>query len=236
MGAGESIAHPFHLVPIVKAHLEPASIEALLQRTDGEVERIEADCVVKALGVQTNPPYHLDRIDSCGPYCAGTAPSDDRYDYGDARGDDALIYIIDTGVRISHSDFGGRAVAGFSARCPTGYEDDCTSRGGQWLYQGVVTPSEGSSCDSIHGTHCAGTAAGTKYGVAKGATIVAVQGLACTGSGTTSDEIAGIEWSVDDAQRRRAVAAVISMSLGGGANEAEDRAIAAAHDASAGAF
>ncbi len=82
--------------------------------------------------------------------------------------------MLDTGVRIDHTDFTSRAVPGWSASCPTGSESAC---GDSWVYQGVIDHAS-SSC-SGHGTHCASTAAGYTYGVAKGATVVSVQVLSC---------------------------------------------------------
>ena len=130
------------------------------------------------------------------------------------------MQILDTGVRISHDDFGGRALAGYSSGCPTGNEAAC---GSSYVYQGVVL---GSSCHG-HGTHCASTAAGTTYGVAKSALIVTVQVLSCQGSGSLAGILAGIDWAVTDALQRRQKA-VISMSLGGGFSQTENDAIARA--------
>lgn len=149
------------------------------------------------------------------------------------------IYVLDTGVRIDHSDFttgGQRAQPGWSAECnsedecaprsrdtrpcpqPAAPHDDClllsrwirliliappvpTHRsgcGGSWVRDGVIDAST-SSCNG-HGTHCASTAAGYTYGVAKGATVVTVQVLSCAGSGSGAGVIAGINWAVDDWQ------------------------------------
>ena len=88
--------------------------------------------------------------------------------------------------------------------------------------QGVAS----STC-SGHGTHCASTAAGATYGVAKSATIVTVQVLSCSGTGSGAGVIAGIDWAVDDAGKR-SQKAVISMSLGGGFSASENQAIATA--------
>ncbi|GHH87420.1 hypothetical protein GCM10017771_28540 [Streptomyces capitiformicae] len=88
-------------------------------------------------------------------------------------------YIIGTGVRISHSDFGGRASYGYDA-----VDDDDSSA------------DDGNG----HGTHVAGTVAGTTYGVAKAGDIVAVRVLDDDGSGTTAGVVAGIDWVTDNAQ------------------------------------
>jgi subtilisin family serine protease len=144
---------------------------------------------------------------------------DGRYDYGAATGSNSVVYILDTGVRISHADFGGRALAGWSAGCQTGTETTC---GSDWIFGGIAS----STC-SGHGTHCASTAAGTTYGVAKQATIVSVQVLSCQGTGSGAGVLAGIDWALDDAGKRTQKA-IISMSLGGGFSSSENAAIATA--------
>ena len=82
-------------------------------------------------------------------------------------------------MRISHTDFGGRALAGYSSGCTS---LPCTNS--DWVYQGVIDDSS-STCNS-HGTHCGSTAVGSTYGVAKGATLIAVQVLSCAGSGSAA--------------------------------------------------
>jgi len=129
------------------------------------------------------------------------------------------------GVRIGHVDFGGRALAGWSAGCPTGSESSCGNDVSGYVYQGVIDSSS-SRCNG-HGTHCASTAGGTVYGVARGATIITVQVLSCGGSGSYAGVMAGIEWAVADAQSRD-LPAVLSMSLGGGGANRYDAVIQAA--------
>jgi len=104
-------------------------------------------------------------------------------------------YIIDTGIRFSHNDFGGRAVSGFDA-IDGGSADDCHG----------------------HGTHVAGTVGGTSFGVAKGVQLVGVRVLNCSGSGTNAQVIAGVDWVTAN----KIQPAVANMSLGGGANTALD--------------
>lgn len=110
--------------------------------------------------VYDDATWGIDRIDS-------RTGTDGSYDDSGSTGAGTRIYILDTGVYIGHNDFGGRAVGGWSDGCQSGTETGC---GSTWGYQGVV----GNGCGD-HGTHCASTAAGSEYGVAKGATIVAVQ-------------------------------------------------------------
>ncbi|MEU7726581.1 S8 family peptidase [Streptomyces sp. NPDC040724] len=143
---------------------------------------------------QEKPPsWGLDRIDQ-----AATA-GDDKYTYPDAGGDGVTAYVIDTGVRISHKDFGGRAAHGFDA-----IDNDETADDGNG-----------------HGTHVAGTIAGTAHGVAKKAKVVAVRVLDDNGSGTTEQVVAGIDWVT----KNHSGPSVANMSLGGGADEALDAAV-----------
>jgi subtilisin family serine protease len=106
-------------------------------------------------------------------------------------------YIIDTGIRTTHNEFGGRAT--FGANYANGQDEDCNG----------------------HGTHVAGTVGGSRYGVAKGVTLIAVKVLNCAGSGTTTGVINGINY-VAGVQIYPAVA---NMSLGGGASQSLDDAV-----------
>ena len=234
----------FSLVPVIKAHLTPRVLQRVLE-DDDEVVLVEADCVVVADeaahtdSIQVSPPWGLDRVDSCYPACGSDSPRDldANYHFGGATGNGSVVYVLDTGVRISHVDFGGRAVAGWSASCVRESDDDCVHNGGLWAYQGVITDvvngnltARGRSECSSHGTHCAGTVGGERYGVAKGVTLVAVQALSCAGSAPTAAIIASIEWAVEDAERHGRPS-TLSMSLGGGRSSAENAAVAAAHAA-----
>ncbi|MFH9725385.1 S8 family peptidase [Streptomyces sp. NPDC017254] len=143
---------------------------------------------------QEQPPsWGLDRIDQ-----ADTA-GDQKYTYPDNGGDGVTAYVIDTGVRISHQDFGGRATHGFDA----------------------VDNDDSADDGNGHGTHVAGTIAGTSHGVAKKAKVVAVRVLDDNGSGTTDQVVAGIDWVT----KNHSGPSVANMSLGGGADEALDAAV-----------
>ncbi|MFJ9642773.1 S8 family peptidase [Streptomyces sp. NPDC101206] len=147
-----------------------------------------------AQGTQPSPPsWGLDRIDQ------RALPLGSSYTYPDKAGEGVTAYIIDTGVRITHTDFGGRASYGFDA-----VDNDNTAQDGHG-----------------HGTHVAGTVAGSSYGVAKKAKIVAVRVLDNNGSGTTAQVVAGIDWVTRNAVKP----AVANMSLGGGADSALDTAV-----------
>jgi Subtilisin-like serine proteases len=101
------------------------------------------------------PSWGLDRIDQ------KALPLNNSYTYPNT-GAGVHVYGIDTGILYSHTDFGGRASKGFDAITPGGNAVDCHG----------------------HGTHTATTIAGTKYGVAKTATVVGVRVLDCGGSGS----------------------------------------------------
>ena len=112
------------------------------------------------------------------------------------------VYIIDTGILASHGEFGGRVTSGYSS----------------------ISDGRGSQDCNGHGTHVAGTVAGSNYGVAPSASLIAVRVLDCSGSGSTSGVIAGIDWVVENHQS--GVAAVANMSLGGSRSAALDLAVA----------
>ncbi|MFE7100259.1 S8 family peptidase [Streptomyces erythrochromogenes] len=177
--------------------------------TEKEAKRLAADPAVGTVvqnkrftinETQEKPPsWGLDRIDQ-----AATA-GDQKYTYPDGGGEGVTAYVIDTGVRTTHKDFGGRATSGFDA-----IDNDETADDGNG-----------------HGTHVAGTIAGASHGVAKKAKIVAVRVLDDNGSGTTEQVVAGIDWVTQN----HSGPSVANMSLGGGVDEALDAAVKRAIDA-----
>jgi subtilisin family serine protease len=143
---------------------------------------------------QSSAPWGLDRIDQAALPLSGT------YTYPDTAGSGVTAYVIDTGVRITHSQISGRASYGYDA------------------VDGDSTAQDGNG----HGTHVATTTAGSTYGVAKKAKIVAVRVLDNSGSGTTAGVIAGIDWVTAN----HSGPSVANMSLGGGASTSLDNAVA----------
>ncbi|MFJ8362956.1 S8 family peptidase [Streptomyces sp. NPDC093984] len=161
---------------------------------DSRVASVVQDTRVALDHYQKNPPsWGLDRIDQ------PNLPLDKGYTWPEPAGAGATAYVIDTGIRISHKDFGGRASYGWDF-----VDNDATAQDGNG-----------------HGTHVAGTIAGTAYGVAKQAEVVAVRVLDDNGSGTTAQVIAGIDWVTKHARKP----AVANLSLGGYANAQLDAAV-----------
>ena len=157
------------------------------------VVTVEPDRPVQLSTTQSAAPWGLDRTDQ------RVLPLSNSYSYT-ASGAGVTAYVIDTGIEFAHTDFGGRAVSGYDG-IDGGSADDC---------QG-------------HGTHVAGTVGGTAYGVAKGVRLVAVRVLGCTGSGTVSGVIAGIDWVTAD--HRTGQPAVANLSMGSVASTALDDAV-----------
>ena len=174
------------------AHLSEKAAKRLA--ADPSVAYVEQDHTVSALATQTNPPWGLDRIDQ------RALPLNAAYSYT-TTGAGVTAYIIDTGIRTTHVDFGGRAVHGYDAIDNALPADDCNG----------------------HGTHVAGTTGGRTYGVAKGVRLVAVRVLNCAGSGTWAQVIAGINWVTSN--HAAGAPAVANMSLGGGLNSSVNSAV-----------
>jgi subtilisin family serine protease len=150
------------------------------------------------MGTQTpTPSWGLDRTDQTN------LPLDNSFAYPDTSGANVRVYIVDTGVQGNNPDFAGRMATGI---------DEVTANGNPAV-----------DCQG-HGTHTAGTAAGSVYGLAKFATIVPVRVLDCTGSGSYTGIIAGLNWIATN--NPVGTRAVVSMSLGGGVSAALNSAIA----------
>ncbi|HEY9372435.1 S8 family peptidase [Streptomyces sp.] len=175
-------------------NVELSEAQAKKLAADPAVKSVVQNRVFKVTGTQPNPPsWGLDRLDQ------RALPLNQSYTYPDSAGTGVTAYIIDTGVRISHSDFGGRAFNGYDA-----VDNDNVAQDGNG-----------------HGTHVAANVAGNAYGVAKKAKIVAVRVLDNNGSGTTAGVVAGIDWVTQN----HTGPSVANMSLGGGADSTLDTAV-----------
>jgi subtilisin family serine protease len=177
-----------HALNGFSVEMSEADAEAMSQ--DYRVLFVEEDGVVTADTTQTGATWGIDRIDQRNRPLSGT------YTYN-WTGSGVRAYIIDTGIRTSHTQFGGRASAVFDAFGGNG--QDCNG----------------------HGTHVAGTVGGSTYGVAKSSLLRAVRVLDCNGSGSNSGVIAGVDWVTQN----HISPAVANMSLGGGASTALDNAV-----------
>ncbi|KAG8742926.1 serine protease [Ceratobasidium sp. 414] len=185
-----------------------------------EVEYIERDQVVYAITepatiekVQRGAPWGLARISHQGKLGFSTF---NQYVYDPHGGQGVDVYVIDTGINVDHDEFAGRA---------------------HW---GKTIPQNDVDADGNgHGTHCAGTIASNKYGVAKSANVYAVKVLGSNGSGSMSDVVAGVAYASKAAQEKAIEAikeyratgrtshkgSVANMSLGGGKSPSLDRAV-----------
>ena len=158
---------------------------------DSRIARIEPDGIATVVTTQSGATWGLDRVDQ------RSVPLSTTYNYT-RTGAGVNAYIIDTGIRFAHLEFGGRATSGYDA-VDGGTADDCNG----------------------HGTHVVGTVGGTRYGIAKKANLIGVRVLDCAGSGFLSGVIAGIDWVAANHVKP----AVANLSLGSGANASVDDAV-----------
>ena len=176
---------------------------------DPRVRFVEEDRLMSIAQTQTNPPGGLDRIDQ------RILPLDGAYAYAELA-TFVRVHVIDTGLRVSHEEFGGRAfLAG-------DYVDDDGDGDPSDVGNDDAEPAtpDGADCHG-HGTHVAGTIGGTTYGVAKHVRLYAHRVLNCSGSGSVSGAIAAIDAITADGYRP----ALVNMSLGGEPSEALDAAV-----------
>ena len=168
--------------------------EAVALSQDPRVKYVEQDTLIEAQTTQSGATWGIARIDQ-RPFAS---PTDDQYNY-QATGSGVNVYVVDTGVLVSHPDFGGRAFADFDS-----YNESVDI----------------SLCNG-HGTHVAGTIGSNTFGVAKGVTIHSVKVFPCYGGTSSSSAIAGIDWI----NQNGISPAVVNMSLGGGISSTLDRAV-----------
>ncbi len=174
------------------AHLSDRAVEALMNNP--LVERVDPDLVATATtSVEPAPSWGLDRVDQRG------LPLNSEYTYSTA-GAGVNVYILDSGIRTTHTEFGGRASGVFTAIDDGNGTDDCFG----------------------HGTHVAGIVGGARFGVAKAVNLYAVRVLDCTGNGTWSTVIAGLDWVA----KNHVSPAVANLSLGTDFYQAANDAVA----------
>ena len=176
------------------ASLPDAAVQAI--RNNPNVSYVEQDQTVTLKQVaspQNQPSWGLDRIDQI------SLPLDTRYQFN-TTGAGVNAFVIDTGIRADHVEFKGRLLPGYNTVADANGTNDCNG----------------------HGTHVSGTVGGATWGVAKGVSLIPVRVLDCTGAGTWSGVIAGIDWVANSSLRP----AVANLSLGGGASASVDAAVA----------
>ena len=167
--------------------------EARIRRllTDDRIAFIEEDGISYPSITQFNATWGLDRVDQ------PNLPLNGTYVY-DSGASSVRVYVIDTGILATHTDLSGRVLTGTT----------------------FVSDGRGTSDCNGHGTHVAGTVAGTTWGVAKQARVVPVRVFGCTGGAANSTIAAAIDW----VRANHVKPAVVNMSLGGSANSTVDTA------------
>jgi aqualysin 1 len=189
--SGGEVTHVYaHAINGFSARMSDTQAVALSD--DPRVRFVEEDSIMFATITQTNPPWGLDRLGQ------RDLPLNQTYSYT-TTGSGVNVYIIDTGIRTTHTQFGGRASK---------------------VFDSIGDGQNGNDCNG-HGTHVSGTVGGSTYGVAKAVRLFAVRVLNCSGSGTNSGVIAGVDWVTAN----HVSPAVANMSLGGGVSTALDTAV-----------
>ncbi|XP_006464047.1 serine proteinase 2 [Agaricus bisporus var. bisporus H97] len=194
-----SVSHEWEVINGFAAEFDEETLNEL--RANPNVESITEDGLMHTMSTQTNAPWGIARLSST-TRLSNQNPSSLTFSYtfDDSAGAGVDIYVVDTGIFIEHTEFGGRATWGETF--------------------GPYADADGNG----HGTHISGTAAGRQFGVAKAANLVAVKVLSDQGSGTISDIISGLNFV---AQRAASTGrpAVTLLALGGGPSTVLDNAV-----------
>ncbi|KAJ7085979.1 peptidase S8/S53 domain-containing protein [Mycena crocata] len=175
-----------------------------------DVKHVERDTILRTQDTQIQAPWGLARVSHRDRLTFSTFT---RYEHDPAGGQGVDVYVLDTGINIRHTEFEGRA-----------------SWGASFSNDGVDDDTNG------HGTHCAGTIASRRYGVAKAANVIAVKVIDADGHGALSNVLAGLDFAIRAARTKRDAGdpahrgSVINISLGGDPSRALDDGVNAAVD------
>lgn len=187
-------------------------------RADARVRDVQADQPIQLSAVQSGATWGLDRIDQI------SLPLDGAYRYSETASA-VHAYVLDTGIRASHNDFGDRVGVGYNTVNDQGSPvislNPYNLLGGAFASLGTTHATADTEDCHGHGTHVAGTIGGQTWGVAKDVQLHAVRVLGCNGSGSLISVVMGIEWVTANHVKP----AVANMSLGAGANSILDEAI-----------
>lgn len=216
LGAREfaGVEKVFRVVPAYVGQFDELTLEAI--KASPDVLLVEEDSIAQITGFENEAHSEPDKrtlvLQNGATYGLGSIShrgiGSKQYVYDSSAGEGTYGYVVDTGIRTSHVEFGGRAVAGYNA-----------------LNSGTNTDD-----DNGHGTHVAGTMGSSTYGVSKKANLIAVKVLNAAGRGTWSTIIDGIDWSLRDIiTNRRQNRAVINLSLGGSFIQSANNAVQAAY-------